>query len=413
MHFILSTFGSAGDVFPNVALALELRRRGHQLTLATNPYFAELIESYGLAFEPLGTVKNYHACISDPNLWNPGKSFAHMFGFLKPVLKRQFDIHAERSGENVVGISSCMGFGALMAQDAHQIPVITMHLQPAVIWSDIQPPGLPGMFGPKWLQRIQFRIGERFVIDPVVCPFLNAWRVELGLPPVKNIVRWWNSKYGILCLFPDWYCTPQTDWPQPVLQADFPLWNHQSDAALADELQTFLDAGDPPIVFTPGTANAHGREFFAAAVQTCQTLKRRGILLTKYVDQIPPSLPSSIAHFNYVPLDRLLPRSAAFVHHGGVGSTSQGLLAGIPQVLMPLAHDQFDNAQRIEKLNAGASLPATRFNARRLTDLLKPLLSSDEVATVCQGYASRLAARDGIALAADAIERRVGVETKT
>ncbi len=108
------------------------------------------------------------------------------------------------------------------------------------------------------------------------------------------------------------------------------------------------------LVFTPGSANLFGRSFFDAAVGACQQLGRRGILLTRFAEQLPPSLPSGVVHFDFVPLSLLLPRCAAFVNHGGIGSVSQAMAAGIPQLMMPLAHDQIDNAARIARLGVGS-----------------------------------------------------------
>jgi UDP:flavonoid glycosyltransferase YjiC (YdhE family) len=266
---------------------------------------------------------------------------------------------------------------------------------------------LAGLTGPRWWRRFLFRLGERYFIDPVVCPFINAWRSELGLTPVRRIVRWWNSKFGVLCMFPEWYGPPQPDWPSPLMQTDFPLWNDLSAEPLASKVEQFLHQGDRPIVFTPGTGNLHGRGFFESAVLACQHLNRRGIFLTPFVEQVPANLPSSIAHFSYVPLDRLLPRAAAFVHHGGVGSTSQAMLASIPQVLMPMAHDQFDNAERIRTLSIGESIPSHRFHDRRLVEALKRLLTSSRVASACSAIAARLASRDGLQRSATAIEERI------
>ena len=409
MHFICSTFGSSpGDVFPILGLALELRDRGHTITFATNDHFGGMVRSYGLEFEPLGTEEDFTACIHNPDLWHPQRAFQHAFECFRPVLKRQYQIHVDRANPGkVVAISNCLGFGALVAQEKTGLPLITLHCQPAVLWSDREPPTLPGLFGPRWLKSLLYRIGERFVIDPVVCPFLNQWRHELGLPPVKQITRWWNSPFGVLCMFPDWYSKPQDDWPINWMQTDFPLWNHRTDERMGDKVESFLNAGAPPIVFTPGSANVHGQGFFQAAVQACESLGRRGILLTEFPEQLPVSLPDSVVHFDYIPLDLLLPRSAAFVHHGGVGSTSQAMLAGVPQVLMPLAHDQFDNAERIQSLGIGDSIPSPRFTGPRLTRALKPLLESSAIANSCRQVAERLAKRDGVRRSADAIEKRV------
>ncbi|WP_397571169.1 glycosyltransferase [Schlesneria sp. T3-172] len=414
MKFVLTTIGSAGDVFPMIGLARTLQERGHQVLLATNGAFKSVTERNGIPFEPLGTAEDYHRCIASPDLWHPTRSFQHVFQFFRGTLQRQFEIlkaHAE-SGP-VVGLSSCLCFGSRIAQEALDIPVLTVHLQPSVIWSDLEPPVVAGLSGPRWFKSVMFRLGEKLAVDRVVCPELNQWRAELSLPPVRRITRWWNSPTGVLCLFPDWYAAPQSDWPQPLIQTGFPLWNDQSETksgtGLPDNLKQFLDSGTPPIAFTPGTANRHGRAFFQTAMQVCQMLNRRALFLTRYTEQLPVTLPEGILQVEYAPLDLLLPRCAAFVHHGGIGSTSQAFLAGVPQIAMPLAHDQFDNAARITSLNAGRSLAATSFKPPVLTRLLKDILTSPRVTAACKSLQEKVAARNALHESVDAIERRIGI----
>jgi UDP:flavonoid glycosyltransferase YjiC (YdhE family) len=178
---------------------------------------------------------------------------------------------------------------------------------------------------------------------------------------------------------------------------------------LAADAKEFLDRGEAPLIFTPGSANAHGKQFFQAAVDACQSLGRRGILLTEFPEQLPSRLPETVAHFRYVPLDLLLPRAAAFIHHGGIGSTSQAIVASLPQIVMPLAHDQFDNADRVVRLGVGSQLAVNRFSGARLAQHLDALLSSSTVAAACRDLAVRLRKRDGLQRAADAIEVRAGL----
>ena len=56
---------------------------------------------------------------------------------------------------------------------------------------------------------------------------------SLRLPPVRNITRWWHSPYAVVCLFPDWDSTPQEDWPNNLIQTDFPLWNDRNEDGLS------------------------------------------------------------------------------------------------------------------------------------------------------------------------------------
>lgn len=407
MKFVLTTIGSAGDVFPMVGLAIKLQERGHDVLLVTNAYFAPLAQRYGIPFEPLGTADEYLKCIQNSDLWHPQRAFKHVYHFFRPILKRQYEVLVEQAAQGpVVGLSSCLGFGARIAHEAHGIPVVTVHLQPAVIWSDVKPPMVAGLAGPRWWKSLIFRLGEKFAVDAVVCPFLNEWRRELKLPPIKRVTRWWNSPAGVLCLFPDWFAAPQSDWPQPLMQTNFPLWNDQSEQRLTPEVVQFLDAGSAPIAFTPGSANVHGQSFFATALQACQQLNRRAIFLTQHPEQLPAELPSTVLAVAYAPLDILLPRCAAFVHHGGVGSTSQAFLAGIPQIAMPLAHDQFDNAARIRALNVGRGLPAKQFKTPGLVRLLNEILDAQEVSSACQQLKQRLMSRSGLEDSVAAIERR-------
>jgi UDP:flavonoid glycosyltransferase YjiC (YdhE family) len=154
-------------------------------------------------------------------------------------------------------------------------------------------------------------------------------------------------------------------------------------------LEEFLASGSPPIVFTPGSANVHARPFFQAAAEACARLGRRGVLLTRFPEQIPSVLPEGVRHFAYAPFSRLLPRAAALVHHGGIGTAAQGMAAAVPQLVMPLSHDQHDNAARMVRLGVARTLPPTRFRTPAVAAALGHLLDSSAVAASCRSVAER------------------------
>jgi UDP:flavonoid glycosyltransferase YjiC (YdhE family) len=148
----------------------------------------------------------------------------------------------------------------------------------------------------------------------------------------------------------------------------------------------------------------HAKDFFRSAVDACQRLGRRALFLTRFAEQIPANLPSTIRHFSYVPLAPLLPRCAALVHHGGMGTAAQAMAAGVPQLIMALAHDQFDNGDRIKRLGIGDWLTPRWFSGRRVARMLSSLLESPSVRSACQAIAQRLVRRDGIERTVTAIE---------
>jgi rhamnosyltransferase subunit B len=407
---MFSPLGSAGDVHPMLGLACVLKDRGHEITFITNSYFRDRTEALGLPYVELGTADEFREMMGNPLIWHPLKSLGYLVRMLISVVMRpQYEILAAHySPGKTVAIASCLGFGARVARDKIGLPLITLNLQPAVMWSFVEPPRVPFGVGPRWLRNLQYRIGERFLVDPVVCPEVNRFRGELDLPPVRHIPHWWHSPDGVACLFPEWFAPPQVDWPQPLLQTSFPLWDFGQQEPLSDEVETFLADGDPPIAFTPGSANIFGQSFFEQAVMTCARLGRRGVLLSHFEEHIPKDLPESVAYFPYVPFARLLPRCAAMVHHGGVGSTAQCLKAGIPQLIVALAYDQFDNGQRIQRAGVGDWMPARRFRAHRATKILSRILQCPQVADRCRRMAEQLADRDGLTEMAEALERHFG-----
>jgi rhamnosyltransferase subunit B len=390
-----------------LGIAVALQKRGYEITFQTNGYFQKTVERHGLRFIELGSQDQFLAVADHPDLWKPRRAFRYIFQkAIQPTLRLQYAAIEEYSkSRDTVVIASCIGLGARIAHEKLGVPLVTVHLQPAVILSRIKPPTYSGIVGPRWLRNLMFSLAERLVIDRTICPEVNRFRQELGLPPVRQIVRWWHSPQLVVCLFPEWFASPQPDWPKNLLQTDFPLWDEGTDAALAPEVQEFLDAAEPPIVFTPGSANVFGRPFFEAAVEACQRLKRRGVLLSRFSEHVPELLPSSVKHFPFIPFGQLLPKAAALVHHGGIGSTAQALAAGIPQLAMPLAHDQFDNAARVKRLGAGDWLVPSRFHGPVVATQLDALIGSEAVQAACRRTAERLSEKSGVAAAADAIEQ--------
>src|SRR5262249_17419123 len=147
------------------------------------------------------------------------------------------------------------------------------------------------------------------------------------------------------------------------------------------EAVRFLDAGEPPLVFTPGSADrADGKDFLAASAAACRLLGRRGLLLTRYPEQVPASLPPGVQVYSYLPFSQVLGRSAALVHYAGIGMVAQALAAGVPQLVSPIAIALPDNADRVARLGVGRVLPPRAYRPRRVARELEDLLGSAEVA---------------------------------
>ncbi|MGH7137613.1 MAG: glycosyltransferase, partial [Pirellulales bacterium] len=325
---------------------------------------------------------------------------------IEPIYRAIAERHAP--GETVV-VASTLAFGARCAQEKLGLPLVTVHLSPSVFRSDYHNPVLPGMFLPRWLpsplKRSQYWLADTLVIERLMGGPLNEFRSSIGLKPVRGILaHWHHSPERVLGLFPEWFAAPQPDWPEQTVLAGFPLYDERGVSPLDDELLRFVGSGDPPLVFTPGSAMLHGRGFFSAAVAACRLLDRRGILLTRFAEQVPASLPPGVRHFNYAPFSELLPRAAALIHHGGIGTLSQGFAAGVPQLVMPMSFDQPDNAARLKRLGAGLALPPKRFQAANVAAVLRRLLDSPHVAIRCRELAEKIARERPLEVACDVVE---------
>jgi rhamnosyltransferase subunit B len=402
--------GSHGDVHPFLGIADAMRRRGHAVKFIASGYYQSLVGKMGLEFVPLGTAEDFLSAVRNPDIMHPVKGFAlvgKVMGEGIPLCYRAILEHAV-AGKTVL-VYSTLAFGARLAQETLRLPGVSVHLQPSMFPSVYDTPkNLPiPSWTPRWMKSLALATLEKFVIDPVFGSPLNRFRAELHLPPVRHVLtQWCHSPDRVIGLFPDWFAPPQPDWPKQTVLTGFPLFDERDVTPISDDLARFLDNGSPPIAFTPGSAMMHGQEFFAAGAEACRILGRRGLLLSRHVEQIPKNLPPEVMHAAYAPFSQILPRCAALVHHGGIGTTAQGLACGVPALIMPMSYDQPDNAYRVKKLGVGDWLAPSRFKPHAVAAKLNALLNAIEVTQACKTIASRLrSAPDPLEQTAQLIEQ--------
>ena len=416
MHHLLITIGSHGDTHPFIGIGEKLRDRGHRVTLVANGHFEPLIRAAGLEFVELGSSEEYLKHIESPDskLWHPLHGFKAVFELgVLPLMRKSFEIIKQLyvPGETVVTAHAIV-FGARIAEEVLGVPLVTLHLAPAVFRSVGDPPRFVYM---QWLKQLPHpmirgihRLIDWAVVDPVVAPQLNAFRAELGLPPANRIIHdWWMSRRLVIGLFPDWFAPPQPEWPPQVKLTGFPLYDERGVHRMSPELSAFLDAGPPPVAFTFGSAMTQARPQLEASAEACRLAGLRGLLLTRHRAQVPTNLPEGVRHFDYAPFSELLPRCAALVHHGGIGTTSQAFAAGIPQLVMPLAHDQHDNAARVRRLGVGSEVSPKAYHAQKVAKVLGEMLANRAMADRCRAIANKFKNVDSIATTCDLIEQVV------
>jgi rhamnosyltransferase subunit B len=173
------------------------------------------------------------------------------------------------------------------------------------------------------------------------------------------------------------------DWPEQAVLTRFPLYDESEVRPASERLEAFLRGGDKPVVITPGSANVQARRFIGESLAACARLNRRAVVVTQQISQLPKPLPKGVEAYEYLAFSRIFPRAAAVIHHGGIGTTAQCFAAGVPQLIMPMAHDQPDNAARVKRMGVGDYVYPRMFKWQRVAVMVERLVKSEEVQASC------------------------------
>ncbi|CAN5861016.1 glycosyltransferase [soil metagenome] len=391
-RYLLTPFGSGGDVNPFIGLGKLLRSRGHEVEIITAPMFREVAEEAGLSFTGVGDAEEFEAIMHHPHLWKPLRGTALVFDYGGRYILPFYQAIAQNvvRGQTVI-VAPFQMFAARLAREKLGVPLVNVHLQPACFLSVYDTPVFFAGAAwatrlPPWFKRLLFALP-----NPVAAKLMPSLRHacrELGVPPPKRpIPDWMHSPDANIALFPDWFAAPQPDWPPHTQVAGFPLEDLKGHFHLSPELQSWLAHGTKPVLLSPGTGNTQAKKFFQEGLTACKLLGLRALVGTRFPDQLPSPLPDHARHFEYLPFSEVLPYVSVLVHHGGIGTMSQGFAAGVPQLVMPMAHDQPDNAARMKKLDAGEFLTPRQFTSENIAAALKRLLSEADVTDACERLA--------------------------
>ncbi len=415
-RIVLTTFGSFGDIHPYMAVGLELQARGHKAIIATSPAYQEKIEATGLGFHAI------RPDIAPPeeNLETILKAMDVMKGG-EFIIKELFSPYVRESYEDLRDVTSdadllvthMLTFAGPALAEKTGIPWISTVLAPTSFFSvhdPFVPPQLPAIskllrLSPlvaRPFMRITKRISDRWV-EPVY-----KLRAELGLSKGEHpMFEGQHSPSLVLALFSKVIAEPQPDWPSQTIVTGFPFYDQKDEAHISPELEKFLDDGPPPIVFTLGsTAIFVAEDFYRESIAAAHLLNRRAVLLIGDARNLPKEpLPAGIAAFDYAPYGQILPRAAAVVHQGGVGTTGQTLRAGVPALIIPFNHDQPDNAFRIARLGVGRTISRTKYTAATAARELDRLLADKSYAEKAATLGRIVQSEDGAHTAADEIEK--------
>jgi len=378
---VITTCGSYGDLYPYIGLGRVLAGRGHRVRLAAPAYYRPLVEQAGLEHCAVGPDVDPDDRVFIARVMDPvhGPEVLVREWLMSRVEQTYAELDAASRGADLL-VSHPVTFAAPVLARTRSLPWVSTVLAPMSFFSVSDPPVLAGAPGLAWLRHLGPIYGRtvRWLADRAT----RAWsdplfqlRRTLGVDDRSNpLMEGQYSPMLTLAMFSSVLASPQPDWPARVVRTGFVFYNGAD--GLSSELEAFLDAGDPPVVFTLGSSavGAAGR-FYAESAAAVRQLGIRAVLLTGGIPENSegPASPD-ILRMAHAPHQLLFPRASVVVHHGGVGTTGQGLRAGRPALIVPHAHDQADNALRLVRLGVARCLPPARYTEGAVVGELRRLL---------------------------------------
>lgn len=417
---ILCTIGTLGDLHPFIAVGLSLQRLGYDPLLCVNASHLEKVKKAGLnahaimpSFEDIGTElglgeeEAVARIMSDQDY------------MIREVVLRWLAESArliETAADGAVAIiGSLFALGGPIIAEKRRIPFVPVFLQPMTTFSSYDPPikqGFGTISSPRngpvaraWnslcfaVIRLELRRRYAAAIDDVrqVHGLSSQATTPILDPETYRPLR--------LAFYPSILAPSQPDFPGNYRHVGFPIFDETGDTAgrLDPELEDFL-AGPPPLVFTLGSlATSAPGQFFEVSQEVARALNMRAIFLTGDDEAVSTR---EFLFRKYIPHALIFPRAAAVVHHGGIGTTAQAILAGKPQLIVPqMVGDQWDNGSRVLRVGAGRMIGARRYRLGRVAKLLEELLSDAQFGERAAALAALVKLNNGADAAAEEIAK--------
>ncbi|MBW3660628.1 MAG: glycosyltransferase [Gemmatimonadetes bacterium] len=418
-RLILATFGSLGDLHPMIALGRALAARGHDIGIATSGFYRDAVESTGLGFHPVRPDVDPGDRELFERAMHPRKGPEVVIReWVLPSLRESFEDTLEASAGADVVVSGDVAFQAPLAAEAAGAAWASITLSPASFLSAHDPPVLPVA---PWLERLRrlgpivnrlvpraVRLVTRSWFDPV-----RRLREELGLPPAGHpLFEGKHSDRLVLAMFSRVLAEPQPDWPEAAVTTGFAFHDRSDFEPLSPDAFAFLEGRDRPIVFALGSAASRlPGDWWEVALGAARSLDRRAVLVLGPEPGVRPGTAGpDVLVLDYAPYSEVFPKAAAVVHQGGMGTLGQALRAGRPQLVVPFAHDQPDNAARAERTGVARSIPRREWSVRRAVEALEELLADPGYERRAEAVASVVRSEGGAKAAAAEIEREFADE---
>jgi rhamnosyltransferase subunit B len=410
-RILLATVGSLGDLHPCIGLALELKRRGHRVTIASTEYYRSKIEQLDLAFRPIRPDFNPTDGEMIAKCQNIRRGPEILIReIVLPHLEESYtDLLAAAAGADLM-LSGELLYPAPIVAEKLGLLWASIILSPCSFLSAHDPSLLVPMPPLIHLRNAGWRLNRAILSLGVMSTHswwkpVRALRRREGLGPGGSpLTEGKFSPHLVLALFSRGLAKAQPDWPASSVQPGFVFYDRGNEAdRVTTDMRTFLASGEAPIVFTQGSTAVHNAgSFYEVSTEAVKRLGKRALLIG--ATPIPQFQDPSLFVAPYAPYSEVFANASVIVHQGGSGTTGQAMRAGVPTLIVPYGWDQPDNAVRIERAGAGLTLPRKRYTAESAADALARLISDPGYGRRAAELRAQIEAEDATTAACDAIE---------
>jgi rhamnosyltransferase subunit B len=362
---------------------------GHKVSLISNYCYADMAQHEGLDFEPLDDPEQFKKFLRDSSLLNTPKGFIEYYDrYFLPNAVKEFGMIADRyvPGDTVIVTRSQPALAALLAGEKLRIPVVSVFLAPSFINTI-----------PVFEELFDEVFGEK----------MNDIRCQLGLAARRPWRYWLASGHTGLGFWPSWFAPVDATWPTSFALTGFILPKadvSNSSRFLPPEFIDLVHKRGRPALITGGTGLFFGSELFSVCVEACRRAAIPAVVVTRHRQQLPAALPEGVLCYEHLPFEQVVPHVRAFIHHGGIGTASQAMAGGVPQIIMGTGSDRPENAGFLKHLGLAEYLPPAQWQPELVAEAITRVTSA-ELQKRCQEVAATLSAEHGIESACEAISR--------
>ena len=418
MRIVIFAGGSQGDIQPCLRLGKGLQGAGFEVLLAAPQNFAGLIREQGIPFHPLrGDVQEIMAGetgrkFMEKSGGNPIQSILAMRKMLGPIAVQMAEdaLEASREADAFITLAVFAPFGKTIAE-IRGIPLILVEPTPVLPSGEFPAPGFP-------LQMKMGRLLNRlsgFMMLQVIWqwyrPFVNEFRNRYSLRPLNgsDFHRILTSMPLLGAYSPAVIPNPR-DWSEDMHITGYWFQEDASDWRPPAELEAFLEDGEPPVYVGFGSMAGSDPERFAKIViDALMKTGQRGVIATGWGGMSVMQIPKNVFVLDSAPHGWLFPRMSAVVHHGGAGTTAEGLRAGVPSVIVPCTVDQPFWGNRVKALGVGPEpIPASQLTADALAGAIQAAITDTTMRQRANSIGKAIRLEDGVGNAVNIVRQYLG-----